>query len=118
MKVGEYYEGMVQNHVHNKVLEIIMYVMPHLITSIIIAYIFPKMIIGIILFGVIIPDFAFYEHFLFNKLKIKKDMTLELRRKKVAHYFTFFVGIFLIYGGLWPIALSSYVHLMLDYIGF
>ena len=100
----------------------IMVTLPHIITCLALILLFPEQWLGIIIVGLILPDFSYFIHMFIHPGAIfKGDFRLSnigQGRKRIAHILTFIVVVFLLVIGKYILFLAGGIHLLLDLLGF
>jgi hypothetical protein len=100
----------------------IMLSMPHIITVLIMIMIWPNKWIGILIVGLVLPDFSISFHTFIHPAAIfrknKGLMEDGMKRKDVAHLMTIVVVLIMFVLKENVIAMAGAIHLILDYVGF
>lgn len=100
----------------------LMLALPHILTCVILITVYPQQWLGIILVGLILPDFYYFLYMLRTKLlPLPREYgfgMINLSIKTVSHILVFVVVIFLLINQEYVLALSGGIHLVVDLVGF
>lgn len=98
-----------------------MLTLPHLITILIFIPLFPSQWLGIIIVGLLLPDFIYFFHMFIYPGEFKKtwfSLYIGKRKRKICHLLTFIVIIFLLLNKEYVLFSAGAIHLFLDMLGF
>jgi len=105
-----------------KIISVFMLTLPHILTILIFILLFPEKMVGILIVGLILPDFFyFFDGFICPRSFISKSPFLHIRReakKRIANILTFVVVVVLLFYGEYILVLVGGMHLFLDLLGF
>ena len=99
-----------------------MITLPHIIPSLILIILFPSSWIGIIVFGLVLPDVYFFVYKMYTMLFPRKKEyafgLINLSMKTIAHIVVFAILIVLLVNREYILALAGALHLIIDLLGF
>jgi hypothetical protein len=99
----------------------ILLAIPHILTCLILIIIFPQKWIGILIVGLLLPDFYFFLYKIYKRFFVKDPEfqfgMVNLSMKTALHIMLFVVTIFLFFNKEYVVGFSGGIHIILDLFG-
>ena len=118
-KYTEYFRAYKSQNIIQKSFFVFMLVLPHIIASLILILIYPQQWLGIIILGILLPDFFYFTHGVMHNI-FKKQFThkTEKNMRVTIHLLLIIILIILLIKKEYVLFLAGGIHLIIDAIGF